>query len=139
MLGLTTGVVTGGAASTVAAGLYRLEGARFPARSGEVWLTLLGTLAYTTLFAAFGVAFGALVRNQVLAVTIALAWFAVVEQTVVNLAADVGKWLPAGAGQAIVRTPVDDLHSPLVGVALLSLYVAAIAAVGIRLAATRDA
>jgi ABC-2 type transport system permease protein len=138
-LGLITGVITATASYAIAAALYRLEDATFPATSGEVWLTLLGTLAYTTLFATLGVAFGSLLRNQVIAVTVALAWFAVVEQTLVTLAADIGKWLPAGAGQAIVRTPVDGLLSPLAGTALLALYAATVAVAGIRVAATRDA
>jgi hypothetical protein len=72
-------------------------------------------------------------------VAVALAWFAVVEHTLVNLAPGIGRWLPAAAGQAIVRTPLDGLLSPLAGVALLAAYGVAIAVAGIRVAATRDA
>jgi hypothetical protein len=93
---------------------------------------------YTTLFAVLGVAFGSLVRNQVLAVGGVLAWFAVIEHTLVNLAPDIGRWLPAGAGQAIVRTPLDGLLSPAAGVAVVFAYTAVITLGGIRVAATRD-
>jgi hypothetical protein len=43
------------------------------------------------------------------------------------------------AGQAIVRTNLDDLLSPLAGIAVLAAYGAAIALAGTRVAATRDA
>jgi ABC-2 type transport system permease protein len=104
-----------------------------------VWLTFAGILVYSTLFAAVGVALGSLLRNQTLAVAGALAWFAIIEHTLVNLVPDVGRWLPAAAGQAILRAPLDGLLSPLAGTALLATYGAAIAVAGIRLEATRDA
>ena len=104
-----------------------------------VWLTLAGALVYTALFAILGVALGSLLRNQVLAVAGALAWLAVIEHTLVNLVPEIGRWLPAAAGQAIVRTPLDGLLSPLAGVVLLAAYGAVITMVGIRVAATRDA
>lgn len=137
-LGLATGAVTSLACVGVASLLYNVKGATFPFDDAEVWLTLAGTLVYTTLFAVLGVALGTLVRNQVLAVAGALAWIALVEHILVNLAPDIGRWLPAAAGQAIVRTPLDGLLSPLGGVALLVAYAAATALAGIRFAATRD-
>jgi ABC-2 type transport system permease protein len=137
-LGAGVGGLIAAASLGIAVLLYRSRGASFPFGDAEVWLTLAGTLAYATLFAVLGVAVGALVRNQVSAVGGALVWFAVVEHTLVNLAPSVGRWLPAGAGQAIVRTPLDGLLSPLAGTAVLVLYAAVIAAAGIRLEATRD-
>ena len=138
-VGLAAGAVTSLASLGMASLFYNVKGATFPFDDLEVWLTLAGTLVYTTLFAVVGVALGSLLRNQVLAVTGALAWFAVVEHTLVNLVPDIGRWLPAAAGQAILRTPLDGLLSPLAGTALLAAYGAAIALAGIRVAATRDA
>lgn len=138
-IGVAVGAVISLAGVGMAGLLYNVEGATFPFDELEVWLTLVGSLAYTTLFAVLGVAFGSLVRNQVLAVAIALVWFAVVEHTLVNLVPDIGRWLPAAAGQAIVRTPLDGLLSPQAGTALLIAYGAAFTAAGIRVAATRDA
>jgi ABC-2 type transport system permease protein len=80
-----------------------------------------------------------LIRNQVLAIASALAWLAVIEHTLVTLIPDFGRWLPVAAGQAIVRTNLDDLLSPLAGIAVLAAYGAAIALAGTRVAATRDA
>lgn len=138
-LGLAAGAVISLACVGLASVLYNLEGATFPFDDVEVWLTLGGTLVYTTLFAVIGVALGSLVRNQVLAVALALAWLAVVEHILVNLAPDIGRWLPAAAGQAIVRTPLDDLLSPLAATAVLAAYGAVITLAGIRVEATRDA
>jgi ABC-2 type transport system permease protein len=138
-VGLAAGMVTSLICVGGASILYASKDATFPFRDTEVWLTLAGTLAYTTLFAILGVALGSLVRNQVLAVAGALAWLAVVEHTLLNLVPDLGRWLPAAAGQSIVRTPVDGLLSPLAGTAVLAVYGAAIALAGVRVAATRDA
>lgn len=138
-LGLATGAITSLACLGVAAVLYNARDAAFPFSDPDVWLTLVGTLTYTTLFAVLGVALGSLLRNQVLAITCALAWLAVIEHTLVNLTPDVARWLPAAAGQAIVRTPLNQLLSPLAGAGVLATYAAAIAMASIRIAATRDA
>lgn len=137
-LGLTVGVVTSLVSLGVGSLLYAADGATFPFDAREVWLTLAGTLAYTALFAVIGVGLGALVRNQVLAVAGALAWIAVAEHTLVNLVPDIGRWLPVAAGQAIVRTPLDGLLSPLAGAALLAAYATAVAFAGVHVTATRD-
>lgn len=137
-VGLAAGAVISLVSVGVASFLYSVEGATFPIDNAEVWLILAGTLAYSTLFAVIGVALGVLVRNQALAVGGALAWFAVVEHTLVNLAPDIGRWLPAAAGLAIVRTHLDGLLSPLGGTAVLAVYGAVIAFAGIRVMATRD-
>jgi ABC-2 type transport system permease protein len=138
-LGLAVGVITSLACLGIASLLYNVEGATFPLGDGEVWLILGGALVYTTLFAILGVALGVLIRNQVLAIASALAWLAVIEHTLVTIIPDVGRWLPVAAGQAIVRTDLDDLLTPLAGIAVLTTYGAAIALAGIRVATTRDA
>jgi ABC-2 type transport system permease protein len=138
-VGLAAGVITSLACVGIASILFVVEGATFPFDDAEVWATLAGALAYSTLFTILGVALGVLIRNQVLAIAGALAWLAVVEHTLVTLVPDLGRWLPAAAGQAMVRTPLDDLLSPLAATAVLAAYAAAIAAAGVRVAATRDA
>jgi ABC-2 type transport system permease protein len=138
-VGLVVGILTSAACVGIAALLFNLKGATFPFGDSDVWLTLAGTLVYTTLFAVLGVAVGTMVRNQVLAVALALAWLAIAEHILVGFAPRIGRWLPAAAGQAIVRTPLDDLLSPVVGGIVLVAYVLVIGAAGIRFAATRDA
>jgi ABC-2 type transport system permease protein len=138
-VGLAAGVITSLACLGVAGLLYAAEGATFPFGDTEVWAIFAGTLGYSTLFAIIGVALGVLIRNQVLAISAALAWIATVEHTLVTLVPDLGKWLPVAAGQAMVRTNLDDILSPLAGTAGLTAYAVAIATAGIRVAATRDA
>jgi ABC-2 type transport system permease protein len=138
LLGLSIGAVTAIVSVGLAAALYPLDGVTFPIGDAAVWLTLAGALLYTTLFAVLGVAVGALLRNQVLAVAIALAWLAIIEHTLVNLVAPIGRWLPAAAGLAIVRTPLDGLLSPLVGGAVLCVYATVVSLAAFRVAQTRD-
>jgi ABC-2 type transport system permease protein len=139
VVGLAAGVISSLACIGIASLLYSIEGATFPFDDGEVWAILAGTLTYTSLFAIIGVALGVLIRNQVLAIAGALAWLAVIEHTLVTLVPGIGRWLPVAAGQAMVRTNLDDLLSPLAGAAVLTGYAAVVAAAGIRVAATRDA
>jgi ABC-2 type transport system permease protein len=136
--GLVIGLITAAACLVTAVALFSLEDATFPLDDRGVWLSLAGTLAYTTLFAVLGVALGTLIRNQVLAIAIALAWIGIVEHILISVAPTIARWLPAMAGQAIVRTPIDEILSPLGGLVVLALYALAICAAGIRLAVTRD-
>lgn len=138
-IGVAAGVVIAAACVGLAALLYTTRAATFPIGDGEIWLTLTGVVAYTTLFAVVGVAFGSMIRNQTVAVAGALAWFGIIEHTLINLVPGLGRWLPFAAGEAIVRAPLDDLLSPAAGFAVLTAYGAAIALAGIRVAATRDA
>jgi hypothetical protein len=58
---------------------------------------MLGVGLVLALYGPIGVAVGALVRNQIAAVVAALAWTFIVEQLVVALWPEVGRWLPGGA------------------------------------------
>ncbi len=138
-LGLVVGMVTAAACIAAAALVYRSESATLRLDDADVWLTVPATAVYTALFAVLGVALGALVRNQVAAVAGALAWLALIEHTLVNLAPSIGRWLPVGAGQAILRTPLDGLLSPPAGIAVLAAYTAVVASIGIRTEGRRDA
>lgn len=143
---LTVGAAVGAAVGTaialasfaVAGVLYGVEGATFPLADADVWLTLGGAMVYATIFAVMGVGLGSLVRNQVAAVAVALAWFAVVEHTLVHLVPDVGRWMPAAAGQAIVRTPIEGLLSPAAGTAVLVAYGAGLTVLGLQAVVSRD-
>ena len=136
--GLAAGLITAAASLATAAALFTVEGATFPVGDGDVWLTLAGTLAYTTLFALLGVALGTLIRNQVLAIAVALAWIGIVEHILISLAPSIARWLPAMAGLAVVRSPIDDVLSPFGGLVVLTLYTVAICGAGLRFAVARD-
>jgi ABC-2 type transport system permease protein len=122
LAGLALGTLVALAVLALAAGLYQVEGATLPLDRAGLWLSLLGALGYTVLFAVMGVAVGTLLRDQVAAVAVTLAWLAVVEHTLVSLATDVGRWMPVAAGQAMVRTPAENLLSPVAGSVALAAY-----------------
>jgi ABC-type transport system involved in multi-copper enzyme maturation permease subunit len=60
-----------------------------------------GVLLASILFALYGVGLGALLRNQVVALVVALAFTAVVEPIVVAAVPSVGRYLPGQAAQAL--------------------------------------
>lgn len=138
MVGAAVGVLTGAVCVAAAIALYRAESTTLQLADADVWLILPATAAYTGLFAALGVGLGAVIRNQVAAGAAALAWIAIVEHTVVNLVPSIGRWLPAGAGQAILRTPIDGLLSPPAAVVVLAAYAALATVSAARLEELRD-
>jgi len=99
------------------------------------------------LNAAFGVAIGALLRSQVVAITITLVWLFVAEQLVSGLLPDVGRWLPFQAlnalflsDEVLANVPEGQLVPLDAGVALvvfLAYVAAAVVAAGVLLR-TRD-
>ena len=114
------------------------EGASFPAGDQEVWLTLGGVVLDASLFAILGVAFGSLVRNQVVAIVSALTFVLLVEQLLTQAGASIAEWLPGNAGAAVVRTPGDFLD-PGAGAALLVAYAVVLALTGTTVVVRRDA
>jgi ABC-type transport system involved in multi-copper enzyme maturation permease subunit len=138
ILGLALGVLSAAVGLPVAYLLFEAEGTAFPAGNEEVWLTLGGVVLYAVLFGILGVAFGSLVRNQVVAIVSALTLVLLLEQLLAQTADSVAKWFPGNAGSAVVRTPGEFLE-PGAGAALLLAYALAIALAGMIVVARRDA
>lgn len=138
-IGLGFGALSAAIAFAVASHAYQIKGYTLPTGSGDVTGILLGAVVYAALFGAIGAALGSLVRNQVAAITGALAWLLVAEQIVVGLAPAVGRYLPAAAGRALVRDPSDALVSQPVGAAVLAGYAAAIVGLAVLADRRRDA
>lgn len=108
--------------------------------SGDVGFVLLGALAATVLYAVVGIGVGALVRNQTVAVTVALGWSLMLETFLVGFAPEIGRWLPGGAAGALteVATPEGGLLPMWAGAILLAGYGLAFAAAGTRFVLRRD-
>jgi ABC-2 type transport system permease protein len=138
ILGLALGALGAVLGLPVAYLLFEADGTAFPAGSGEVWLTLGGVVLYASLFAILGVAFGSLVRNQVVAIVSALTFVLLLEQLLTQSGASVAEWFPGNAGAAVVRTPGEFLE-PGAGAALLLAYAMAIALAGLIVVVRRDA
>lgn len=130
------------AALTLAIGLPWLsaEGVSPADYTADIVAALLGSFAATVLAAVVGVGFGALVRNQTAAITIALVWTQVVEGVLVVFLPEVGKWSPGGAASALsgVSTPNGALLPVGAAAVLLSLYGLAFAAAGASTLVRRD-
>jgi ABC-2 type transport system permease protein len=60
-----------------------------------------GVAAAAVLFGAYGVGLGALLKNQVVTIVVALVALAVVEPIVTAADASVGRWLPGNAAEAL--------------------------------------
>jgi hypothetical protein len=138
ILGLALGALGAAIGLPIAYLWFEAEDAAFPIGSEDVWLTLGGVVLYAMLFATLGVAFGSLVRNQVVAVVSALTLVLLIEQVLAQAADSVGKWFPGNAGAAVVRAPGEFLE-PGAGAALLLAYALAIAVAGMVVTANRDA
>jgi len=136
------GLVFGLASATVTVGagrhLMESQGATLDLTRSEVWLTLVGTISWSVLYGAMGVAIGALVRNQAAAIVGALAWIFVVEQLVIGVMSGLGKWLPASAAAALGRAPEKGLLGMAAGAAVLLGYAAVLALAATRLTMRRD-
>ncbi|MCU1692237.1 MAG: hypothetical protein JWM64_1328 [Frankiales bacterium] len=122
--------------------LMRVRGIE-PDLDGPLLEVLTGIVLVLVLYGPIGIAVGALVRNQVAAVVGALAYLFVVEQLLVALLPDVGRWLPGGASAAVLQlgdlaTTRGDLLSPLGGALLLVAYAVGLSAVAARLTLRRD-
>jgi ABC-2 type transport system permease protein len=138
ILGLALGALSAAVALPVGYLWFEAEDVAFPAGEEDVWLTLGGVVLYASLFGVLGVAFGSLVRNQVVAIVAALTLILLVEQLLTQAGAAMAEWLPGNAGAAVVRTPGDFLE-PEAGAAVLLAYALAIALAGTVVVARRDA
>jgi ABC-2 type transport system permease protein len=123
-LGLVYGILSAVTALIVAAIWFSAKGAAFDPASDQVWQTLVGVAAWMPLYAAIGVGLGAMVRNVGAAITIALAWIALVEGIAINLLGDLGRWLPMASGMALDNVPQGNLLPQVTGGLVLVAYVA---------------
>ena len=82
-----------------------------------------GSIACAALMAALGVGVGAVARNQVLAVIGVVVWFMVVENVMVGVWPQIGKFFPLAAGDAMTGINSDQLLTASQGALVLIGYV----------------
>ena len=99
--------------------------------SSDVALTVAGVTLVATLYAAVGVAVGALVRNQTAAVAGALIWVFAVENAIPLVLRNPGlrRWLPGGASERLLQ-----LADPVAGMASVWLALVLFAGLAVALA-----
>jgi ABC-2 type transport system permease protein len=71
--------------------------------SSQLFEVLAASVLAMTLYGPIGVAVGAIVRNQIVAVVGALVWLLVVEGLLVTLLPAIGRWLPGGATEGTLQ------------------------------------
>jgi ABC-2 type transport system permease protein len=111
--------------------------------AAQFWQTLAAGCVVMAAYGVIGVALGALVRNQIVAVAGVLFWMMLVEQVVIPELPALGRWLPWGAMSALLQ--LDEawgLGGELLSVAAGGLvffgYTAAAAALAFYVTPRRD-
>lgn len=140
LIGAGFGLVAGAVAAGLGTAALRARGIDIRLDSGDYVLLVMGGATATALWAAIGVAVGAVVRNQVPALVGIVVWLLFVENLLVGDIAGVGlgRLLPGAAAKAISGQDPDTLLAPAVGLVLLALYAAAAAVSGSLAASRRD-
>lgn len=111
--------------------------------SGQLPEVVVGGLAVMMLYAVLGVAIGALVRNQIVAVVGSLVWLLLVEQLVVQSLPVIGRWTPTGAGLSVLQlgnsaTTKGELLAPWLGALVFAVYAGAITGLAAVVTPRRD-
>jgi ABC-2 type transport system permease protein len=125
VLGFIFATLTAIVAVAVTALWLSARGSALDTGDSQVWQTLIGAVLWDTAFAAIGVGLGALIPNLAVAITVGLAWIALVEGLVGQVVGpDLARWLPLYAGQALEGVPGKDLLAGWAGGLVLAVYAA---------------
>jgi ABC-2 type transport system permease protein len=142
LIGAAAGLVSSAVAIGTTAAWWAAEGGAIHLSVQGTWLTLGGGVAASCAFAVIGVGLGALIRNVVGAVALALAWIALIEGIAGQLVGSgLARWLPFYASQALDQPGIASATRLLPqwggGLALLG-YAAAFAAAAVLVTLRRD-
>ncbi len=143
VFGALAGLVASIAGVAVAAAWWAAKGVPFAWGNSAMWTTIGGGIAADAAFAAVGVGLGALIRNLVGAIAVALAWIAVIEGIVGQLVGNLARWLPFNADQALGagdgKTMLASQLLPRLGGGLvLAAYAMAFAVAAVTTSVRRD-
>lgn len=104
LFGLAFGLATVLFTVAVALPALAIKGGSTSLLDNDIPIILSGTVLAFGLYALVGLGLGALIRNQIAAIIVAVAWVQLVEAIVTFALPSVGQWLPAGAVRALTRT-----------------------------------
>jgi ABC-2 type transport system permease protein len=144
VFGALAGLAASIAGLGVAAAWWSAKGIPFSWGDSAMWTTTGGGIAGCAAFAAIGVGVGALIRNLVGAIAVALAWVALVEGIVGQLVGGLARWLPFSASQALGAASGKGMvaaQQPLPrwgGAAVLAVYTALFAVAALATSVRRD-
>ena len=138
LMGVASASSRSGSPSALGYAMLAARGIPLALDTNHVLLLLLGTLAMTALWAALGVGFGALVKNQVFAVIGLIVWAGFIDNILRAVVPDIGRFTPVGVSDSITAGFADYLLTPIAGGLLLLGYVIAFVVAGALLVARRD-
>lgn len=75
----------------------------WPMPADDIKGIAFATIIAFTLYSVLGIAVGALIKNQVAAIVGALTWVTLIERLFTFLLPEIGKWMPAGAADAMLQ------------------------------------
>ncbi|MEU5880400.1 ABC transporter permease [Spirillospora sp. NPDC047279] len=104
VFGLAFGLATVLVTVAVAWPALAIKGGSTSLIDNDVPVILGGTVLAMGLYALVGLGLGALIRNQIAAIIVAVGWVQLVEAILTFAVPEVGQWLPAGAVRAITST-----------------------------------
>jgi ABC-2 type transport system permease protein len=143
LIGAGFGLAACALAAGVGTAALRVRGINVQLDGDDYALLLAGGAAAAALWAAIGVGLGAIVRDQVPTLIGISAWLLFVEGLLVGDVAgpdiaDVGRFAPGAAGQALSGQDPGTLLAPALGAFLLLLYAVAAATAGWVTTTRRD-
>ena len=138
LAGLTFGLVAGGFGFLTGWLILAVRAIPLTLSGGGIGLLIGGTIAGSLLWGALGVGLGLIVRNQVGALLVVLAWILVVEPLVFTLVPAVGRWFPGQAVNALSGVMTPHLLAPALAGPVLVAWAAGLGLVGATLLARRD-
>lgn len=136
--GLVFGIVGEGLALTI--GLIFLKARHIPLSysAGNFTLLIWGTLAGVALWGALGVGLGAIVKNQVGAVVLLLAWGFLAENLLFQFLPSLGRFLPVHDLQSMTGSTGAHILAPSAAAVTLILWTALLSCSGLLLWKRRD-
>jgi ABC-2 type transport system permease protein len=142
LIGAGFGLAACALAAAAGTAALRARGIDVGLDDGDYALLLAGGAAAAALWAAIGVAIGAIVRNQVPALIGICAWLLFVEGLLagdlLGAVSDVTRFAPGAAAAALGGQDPDALLAPAVGLVLLAFYAAAASLAGLLATTRRD-
>jgi len=141
VIGAGFGLVASALAAAIGTAALRARGIEVRLDAGDYTLLIAGAAPAAALWAAIGVGVGALLRNQVSALVGICAWLLFVEGLLVGDVADiaeVGRFAPGAAGEAISGQNPGTLLAPGFGLLALTLYATAVTVAGLLATSRRD-
>ncbi len=109
--------------------------------TGQFWQTVGAGFVVMAAYGVVGVAVGALVPNQIAAVVGVLIWMLAVEQMVIPLFSEVGRWMPFAAASSLIQVGSsygDKLLSVAMGGLVLLGYTAVTVVLALIVTPKRD-